>query len=112
MNDSQYPWFIQVPRVNNVTEIIELNECQQNQLWFESKILSETIVNLFSPDKLNLGALGNVVSQLHIHHIARYVKDAAWPRPVWGFAAATPYEDDVQLSIIRQMQTALKEKIC
>ncbi|GAA0858236.1 HIT domain-containing protein [Aliiglaciecola litoralis] len=112
MNDSQYPWFIQVPRINNVSEIIELSDCQQSQLWYESKILSEAIGELFNPDKLNMGALGNVVSQLHIHHIARYHSDVAWPKPVWGQAPAVPYQQDKQLSIITQMCSTLQEKLC
>jgi diadenosine tetraphosphate (Ap4A) HIT family hydrolase len=112
MNDSQYPWFIQVPRINGVKEIIDLNDMQQNQLWYESKILSESIMQQFSPDKLNLGALGNMVAQLHIHHIGRFKNDIAWPKPVWGMAAAIPYAEEQKLKIISKMQVMLKEKLC
>lgn len=94
MNDSQYPWFILVPRVAGVTEIIDLSDDAQQQLWRESRALSKALQIDYAPDKLNVAALGNMVSQLHVHHIARYQGDKAWPAPVWGAFAPQPYSQN------------------
>ncbi|MCF6440277.1 HIT family protein [Pseudoalteromonas luteoviolacea] len=94
MNDSQYPWFILVPKVDGAREIIDLNEQQQQQFWQESKQLSELLMAVFTPEKLNVAALGNMVPQLHVHHIARFTHDVAWPKPVWGLHPAIPYTDE------------------
>ncbi|WP_063382083.1 HIT domain-containing protein [Pseudoalteromonas luteoviolacea] len=93
MNDSQYPWFILVPTVPGLREIIDLDEQQQTQFWQESKQLSELLMSVFTPDKLNVAALGNMVPQLHVHHIARFEGDAAWPKPVWGVNPAKAYTE-------------------
>ncbi|MGB1290974.1 MAG: HIT domain-containing protein [Pseudoalteromonas sp.] len=94
MNDSQYPWFILVPRKAGLKESIDLSETEQIVLMQESAKLSRLLQDVFSPDKLNVAALGNMVPQLHIHHIARYKSDAAWPAPVWGKYPAKPYSDE------------------
>ncbi|MBE0350440.1 HIT domain-containing protein [Pseudoalteromonas lipolytica] len=94
MNDSQYPWFILVPREAGLKEIIDLCETQQVTLLRESAKLSKLLQQVFNPDKLNVAALGNMVPQLHIHHIARFKTDAAWPAPVWGKLPAVPYSDE------------------
>ncbi|MDT8375936.1 MAG: HIT domain-containing protein [Mariprofundaceae bacterium] len=91
MNDCNYPWFILVPQREGVREIYELSEEDQRQLLWESSTLSRAIADHFNADKINVAALGNMVPQLHIHHIVRYRSDAAWPEPVWGHAAAAPY---------------------
>ncbi len=93
MNDSNYPWFILVPRRAGVREIFELSEDDQRQLLWESSSLSRAIADHFNADKINVAALGNMVPQLHIHHIVRYESDPAWPAPVWGHAAAKPYSE-------------------
>ncbi|RZD20587.1 HIT domain-containing protein [Pseudoalteromonas sp. MEBiC 03485] len=100
MNDSQYPWFILVPRVAGVKEIIDLSEELQITLLQESGKLSKLLQQVFNPDKLNVAALGNMVPQLHVHHIARYTADAAWPTPVWGKLPAVPYTDE-QISALK-----------
>lgn len=92
MNDCQFPWLIQVPQIAGLTEIIQLDEEQQQTLWRESALLDRTLQALFQPDKLNLAALGNMVPQCHIHHIARFKHDLAWPGPVWGKVPSVPYE--------------------
>ena len=94
MNDSQYPWFILVPRVADVKEIIDLSEELQITLLQESGKLSKLLQQVFSPDKLNIAALGNMVPQLHVHHIARFTTDPAWPAPIWGKLPAVPYSDE------------------
>ncbi len=101
MNDSRYPWFILVPRRAGVTEIYQLSEDEQQQLQRESVSLGQAIMSVFGGDKLNVAALGNLVSQLHIHHIVRYRDDASWPGPVWGVGIAEPYTDE-QLATIRE----------
>ena len=94
MNDSQYPWFILVPRVAGVKEIIDLSEELQITLLQESGKLSKLLQQVFNPDKLNVAALGNMVPQLHVHNIARFTTDAAWPTPIWGKLPAVPYSDE------------------
>lgn len=89
--DANYPWFILVPDRDSVKEIYQLKEDDQIQLQTESSVLSDRIMRVFKGDKLNVAALGNQVPQLHVHHIVRYQDDAAWPTPVWGKVAATPY---------------------
>lgn len=106
MNDSSYPWFILVPRREGVREIFELSEDDQRQLLWESSTLSRLVADHFNADKINIAALGNVVPQLHIHHVVRYESDPAWPAPVWGHAPARPYSEqtvDEMVSILRQL---------
>lgn len=84
INDINYPWLILVPQVAEISDIIDLSDAQQQILWQESALVSRVLKHLFTPDKLNVAALGNMVSQLHLHHIVRYKDDISWPRPVWG----------------------------
>jgi len=100
MNDSQYPWFILVPRVAGVKEIIDLSEELQITLLQESGKLSKLLQQVFNPDKLNVAALGNMVPQLHVHHIERFTTDAAWPTPIWGKLPAVPYTDE-QIAVLK-----------
>ncbi|BDF95248.1 MULTISPECIES: HIT domain-containing protein [Pseudoalteromonas] len=101
MNDSQYPWFILVPRQAGLKESIDLSEQDQLVLMQESAKLSLLLKDVFNPDKLNVAALGNMVPQLHIHHIARFKSDAAWPAPVWGKFTAKPYTQD-QIELLKK----------
>ena len=95
MNESRYPWVILIPKVESVSEIHELTEEQQQLLLGESMRLSKALDQLFSPHKLNIAALGNMVRQLHVHHIVRYEDDASFPKPVWGVGDAVPYSTQV-----------------
>ncbi|OFS74574.1 histidine triad (HIT) protein [Pseudomonas sp. HMSC08G10] len=99
--DANYPWFILVPRRADISELFQLNEADQQQLWKETTYLAETLKDSFAADKLNVATLGNVVSQLHMHVIVRRRDDAAWPAPVWGRVPATEYTTD-QIDSIRQ----------
>lgn len=94
MKDINYPWLILVPRIENAKDIIDLSTDDQAQLWRESALVSECLRSLYQPDKLNVAAIGNMVSQLHVHHVVRYTDDLAWPKPVWGFSEAKPYGQD------------------
>ncbi|HEX5339290.1 MAG TPA: HIT domain-containing protein [Gammaproteobacteria bacterium] len=91
MNDSNYPWFILVPQRNDIRELHELDDADRTRLLNESTLLSRALIRAFTPDKLNIAALGNQVPQLHLHHIVRYTRDPAWPAPVWGKLPARPY---------------------
>jgi len=91
MNDANYPWCILVPERAGVREIYELAPADQQQLLHESSALAAGMARGFSADKMNIAALGNVVPQLHVHHIARHTSDPAWPAPVWGKVPARPY---------------------
>lgn len=104
MNDANYPWCILVPDREGVSELYQLNPDDQQQLTRESAALGECLMKVFNGDKLNIGALGNVVPQLHVHHIVRYRNDAAWPAPVWGHTPAKPYSE--------QKITEISTKIC
>ena len=94
MNDRRFPWLILVPERESVREIYELSAGDRAVLIEEITRASDALMRLVRPDKLNVGALGNVVPQLHIHIVARFAADSAWPGPVWGSGAAVPYSGD------------------
>jgi len=103
MNDSNYPWFVLVPRVENIQDIYQLDWQQQQQFLNESSMLSEILMQLYQGTKMNVAALGNICSQLHVHHIVRFSDDIAWPKPIWGQVAMKPYTD--------KELTQLKDKV-
>lgn len=107
--DSNYPWFILVPRREGVREIFELSEEDQIQLMRESSYLSRQLNRGFNADKMNVAALGNQVPQLHLHHIVRYNNDPAWPGPVWGKVAAQPYTDSELANMQQRIAVLLTE---
>jgi diadenosine tetraphosphate (Ap4A) HIT family hydrolase len=94
MNDSQYPWFIMVPERTNISEIHQLSIAEQHQLIDESSYLTGNLSRIYQADKMNVATLGNIVSQLHLHHIVRYQTDKTWPGPVWGQHNPVPYTND------------------
>ncbi|MDF9616201.1 HIT domain-containing protein [Pseudomonas entomophila] len=104
--DANYPWFILVPRRPDVSELFELDEADQRQLWEETTALAEALKDAFAADKMNIATLGNVVSQLHMHVIVRRHGDAAWPAPVWGKVPAVDYTPE-QVEGIRQRVSEL-----
>lgn len=91
MNDARYPWLILVPARDGLSELHDLNASDQALLNDESIRVSRAMTELFTPEKINVGALGNIVRQLHIHIVARRTDDPAWPGPVWGHSPAVPY---------------------
>ena len=103
LNDANYPWFILLPNRKGVTEIHHLSETDQKLLLSESMFFCQCLEQVFQPDKLNIAALGNVVPQLHIHHIARYTTDVCWPAPVWGSVTAIPYNYEQLENIKKQL---------
>lgn len=108
MNDARYPWLILVPRVADVSEVFELDEMQQQQLWDETRLLAKAMRQVFVADKMNIATLGNVVSQLHMHLVVRKEGDASWPGPVWGNGVALPYSESSQGAVRKQMLQALQ----
>jgi diadenosine tetraphosphate (Ap4A) HIT family hydrolase len=94
MNDANYPWLILVPRKADVTEIIDLDEPEQAQLMTEVTRVARALREVTACHKLNIAALGNAVPQLHVHIIARFRHDPAWPKPAWGVAPPRPYFGD------------------
>lgn len=109
MDDSQYPWFILVPRRPDITEIHQLAEADRQLLLTESCALAEKLQEIYRPDKLNIAAIGNLVPQLHLHHVARYRTDKAWPAPVWGKLPAQTYDRqqaDRQIARLREALSA------
>lgn len=109
MNDSQYPWCILVPRREAITEIHQLDEQDRVQLLNESCLLASVMETLFRPDKMNVAAIGNMVSQLHLHHIARFQGDKCWPKPVWGQIPAMGYTDNAGVETINRLRCGLEE---
>jgi diadenosine tetraphosphate (Ap4A) HIT family hydrolase len=107
MNDARYPWFVLVPQRSGISEIHHLSGAQRQQLISESALLSEALANGFAADKINIAALGNLVPQLHVHHIARYKTDAAWPAPVWGRLPAIRYAEGEEQEVIRRLLAEL-----
>lgn len=91
MNDRTYPWLILVPKVADIREIIDLAEEDQQRLMTEIARAGRALRDLSAADKLNVAALGNAVPQLHVHIIARFKADPAWPRPIWGVNAPVPF---------------------
>ncbi len=109
MNDVRYPWVILVPKRENKSEIYQLTESEQQQLLVESSFLCQTMSKLFSADKMNIAALGNMVEQLHVHHVARFKTDAAWPKPVWGLGQAESYSEIAKKAMLSQLTQALSD---
>ena len=107
INDSHYPWIVLVPRRTDATEIYKLSSEDQTQLLKESTQTCKVMEALFEPDKMNVAAIGNIVPQLHLHHVARFTSDIAWPAPVWGFAQAAAYDNTTIENTVTSIREAL-----
>ena len=107
IKDANYPWLMLVPRRPEKVEIIDLDEVEQAQLMAEVSRAAKALKEITKCDKLNIAALGNMVSQLHVHVIARRTGDAAWPRPVWG--VVPPLAHDA--AEVQHFISALRRKI-
>ncbi|WP_341709028.1 HIT domain-containing protein [Halopseudomonas sp.] len=107
LNDCQYPWFVLVPRRADMREVFQLSDEDRAQFHRESDCLASLLCTAFSADKMNVAALGNMVPQLHVHHIVRYRTDAAWPAPVWGKMPAVPYEADALAQVLSKVRSLL-----
>ena len=107
MDDAHHPWLVLVPRIAGAVEMIDLTEAQRTHLRREIDQVAAALREVAQPDKLNIATLGNVVQQLHVHVIARYRHDVAWPKPVWGAAPAKPYAPDALAARIDAVRSAL-----
>jgi diadenosine tetraphosphate (Ap4A) HIT family hydrolase len=107
-NDANYPWLILVPRRPGLSEVIDLDDAAQVQLWSEIAAAARALKVVTKCDKLNIAALGNMVAQLHVHVIARRHSDAAWPKPVWGMAPSTIYNPTARDGLIGRLRRALQ----
>lgn len=106
MNESRYPWFILVPERTGITEIHQLSETDRGALIRESSELSQRLAESFRADKMNIAAIGNLVPQLHLHHVVRYRNDPAWPAPVWGRFEPLPYRESAIAEIRAKLERA------
>ena len=109
LQDAHYPWFVLVPDRDGISEIYQLSDVDQQQLLRESTLLSRALVAAFAPDKLNIAALGNVVPQLHVHHVVRYTDDVAWPAPVWGKVTAKGYTIEGLAAVVEKLRHSLTD---
>jgi diadenosine tetraphosphate (Ap4A) HIT family hydrolase len=107
MRDANYPWLILVPRRDGARHLHELDAADQSQAMTEISRASAALESLHSPYKINVAALGNVVDQLHIHVIARFKTDPAWPGPVWGVVPALTYGVDHLRETVERLHQVL-----
>jgi diadenosine tetraphosphate (Ap4A) HIT family hydrolase len=107
INDARFPWLILVPRVHGAEEVVDLTKADRAALCEEITAVSQALLSTTGCDKLNIGALGNLVRQLHIHVVARFAADAAWPGPVWGNGTSVAYEAEERDRLITNILTAL-----
>lgn len=110
MNDARYAWLVLVPRRSGLIEITDLADDDQATLWREVNRASRALRAVAPCDKLNLGALGNIVRQLHVHIVARCAGDAAWPGPVWGHSQAQPYAEAALHERLAALRDTLAER--
>ncbi|MCB1878374.1 MAG: HIT domain-containing protein [Chromatiales bacterium] len=107
MNDARYPWVILVPRRADMREIHHLASADRIALLEESCQLADCLERLFKPDKMNVAAIGNIVPQLHLHHVCRFRGDPAWPAPVWGHSPAVAYTPESEAQRLATLRSAL-----
>ncbi|HEX4853780.1 MULTISPECIES: HIT domain-containing protein [Arenimonas] len=107
VDDARFPWLVLVPRVPGATEWIDLDGAAQRLLLAEVNLAGRLLRGLGPVHKLNIGALGNVVRQLHVHVVARQEGDAAWPGPVWGAGTRQPYVASEREALLSSLRSAL-----
>lgn len=108
MNDSRWPWLVLVPQRRGVEEVHDLTPLDQTMLVFETNMVAEALKRMTGCTKINTGALGNIVRQMHIHVVARNEGDPNWPGPVWGFGQREPYKPEK----MHQFIDTVRENIC
>ena len=107
LDDGRYPWLLLVPQRDDVTQVLDLAADDQQLLWDEIRHVTARLNDIWSPARVNLGISGIVVPQLHVHLIARFENDLAWPRPVWNLGTPTTYPADLLTSRLDELRTAL-----
>lgn len=110
MNNSNFPWFILVPMRENLIELIDLSKTDQQELLSEISSLSRFLKKTDPKGKINIGTLGNIVNQLHIHIVIRNKNDLAWPNSIWGFDNHSPYSKEQSLKLLEEIGNFLNEE--
>lgn len=108
MNDSQYPWLVLVPRYQGLRDLHDLPSDKLAEVMEEVRNVSEVLVRDFNAFKINVAALGNMVPQLHIHVVARFEEDPAWPGPIWGVHPTTPYSKEESTNLRVSLEAAIR----
>ena len=111
MNDVNYPWLILVPKCRNITEVYQLSDSEQLQLMQEISYTAKQMETHFLAEKINVAALGNVVPQLHVHIVARFRSDPAWPAPVWGKVKSRVYDSEDLEATLNSVRALLSERL-
>ena len=106
VDDQRWPWLLIIPRVPHAVELIDISPDLRAQVWLEIDHVGRVMRDQFSPHKLNIAALGNQVRQLHVHCIARFPEDEAWPNPVWGVGDSVPYDSELLNSRLNALRDA------
>jgi len=106
VDDQRWPWLLIIPRVAQAVELIDITPDLRAQVWLEIDHVGRVMRDQFSPHKLNIAALGNQVRQLHVHCIARFPEDEAWPNPVWGVGDSVPYDSELLNSRLNALRAA------
>jgi diadenosine tetraphosphate (Ap4A) HIT family hydrolase len=109
-HNAAFPWILLIPNQAGFFEILELSSTDQLLLMQEIVVASQVLQTVFHPTKLNVAALGNIVPQLHVHIIARYADDAAWPNPVWNSGIHTDYTPEEKTERVTQLQDVFLQK--
>jgi len=109
LNDARFPWFVLVPRKPGLSELTDLSSEDAASLMDEIRIAGRVMAALAKPDKINVGALGNIVTQLHVHVVGRFRSDPAWPGPVWGHGTRQPYPDHAAASLVERAAALFAE---
>jgi diadenosine tetraphosphate (Ap4A) HIT family hydrolase len=107
LNDSRWPWLMLVPQRSGKTEVFELQPLDQVLLTFETNLVAAALKKVTNARKINIGALGNIVSQLHVHVVARNEGDPNWPGPIWGHGSATAYDENARKAFLKTLSEAL-----
>lgn len=110
MKDARYPWVILVPAQTNLYEYYHLSKEHYEILMDESRWVTEKMADFFAAKSMNVAALGNVVAQLHVHHVVRFENDPAWPGPVWGHSPAAPYEAEALVKRVAELKQLLADR--
>ncbi|MBB6180446.1 HIT domain-containing protein [Pseudorhizobium flavum] len=107
MKDRRWPWLVLVPQREGISEIFELTPLDQTLLTFETNAVAAALKKATAARKINVGALGNVVAQLHVHIVARNEGDPNWPGPIWGHGTPEPYENGAENRLLQTLIEAL-----
>lgn len=108
MNDQRVPWVVLIPQVDDARELHHLPGRDRENIWEDIHHTATVMEQLFAPDKINLGALGNLVPQLHIHVVCRFQQDPAWPGPIWGAGTPVPYDPQKAEETLARLKKALE----